>query len=140
MKEPEIILSPGVELELGAIWARIATDNPDEATRVIELARETFNILARKPGCGRLRKFRGSRLTGIRSWHISGVDNYLVFYHLIPNGIQVLHVCHGAREVEALFGEKDYSLKIENVLLPTAPTESPKNYFKFLPPVVRQMP
>ena len=102
MPGPEFILSPCVESELAAIWARIATDNPDAATRVIEAAYETFAILARAPESGRRRRFRGPGLKDIRSWHISGVDNYLVFYRAVPGGIQVLHVCYGARDIEVL--------------------------------------
>jgi hypothetical protein len=37
---------------------------------------------------------------------VSGFDNYLTFYRPIPEGVQVLHVYHGARDIEALFGEK----------------------------------
>ena len=135
---PEFILSPGVELELGEIWARIATDNPDAATRVIELAYETFTMLAREPGAGRLRKFREHRLTDIRSWHISGLDNYLVFYRPNPTGIQVLRVCRGARDVEALLTETDFCLKIENVQPPVDPTEALNHHSRFIPPGVRQ--
>jgi len=98
----EFILSPCAEAELAAIWARIATDDPDEATRVIEAAGETFAALAGAPESGRLRRFRGSGLKDIRSWHISGLDNYLVFYRIVPEGIQILHVCYGARDIEVL--------------------------------------
>ncbi len=109
---PEFILSPCVESELGAIWARVATDDPDAATRVIELAFETFATLAREPGSGRLRKFRRSRLKNIRSWHIPGLDNYMVFYRSIPRGIQVLHVFQGARNIETLFEQSVLSSAI----------------------------
>jgi toxin ParE1/3/4 len=135
---PEFILSPCVESELGAIWARIATVDPDAATRAIELAYETFATLAREPGSGRLRKFHGSRLKDIRSWHITGLDNYLVFYRPVPEGIQVLHVWHGARDVEALFGDSVVFLKVAGAHSPIAPTAAMNNHFEFLQPVVRQ--
>ena len=108
VNKTEFILSACVELELGAIWARIATDNPDAATRFIELARETFVALAREPGSGRLWKFRNSRLQDVRSRHISGLDNYLVFYRPVPGGIKVLHVYHGARDIEMLKPARQY--------------------------------
>jgi toxin ParE1/3/4 len=101
--KPEFSLAPCVEPELWAIWAFIAKDNPDAATRVVEAAYETFVTLAGTPGLGRLRKFRNPRLKGIRSWHIAGFDNYLIFYRSVAEGIQVLHVYHGARDIEALF-------------------------------------
>lgn len=102
---PEFILDPIVEDELWSIWQFIAQDNPDAATRVIETAYETFARLAANPNLGRIRKFRNPRLSGIRSFHISGFDNYLIFYRSIAKGIQVLHVYHGARDLESLFGE-----------------------------------
>jgi toxin ParE1/3/4 len=102
----EFILAPWVENELWAIWNFIAQDNPGAATRVIEAAYETFRSLASTPGLGRPRKFRDPRLKGVRSWHVSGFNNYLVFYRPTSNGIQVLHVYHGARDIDALFGGK----------------------------------
>jgi plasmid stabilization system protein ParE len=102
----EFIPASGVEDELWAIWKYIADDNPDAATRVVEAAYETFKALAANPGLGRLRKFRDPRLKGVRSWLVSGFDNYLIFYRAIPGGIEVLHAYHGARDIEALFGEK----------------------------------
>ena len=102
----EFILAPCVEDELWAIWEYIAYDNPDAATRVVEAAFETFKALAATPGLGRLRKFRNPRLKGIRSSLVSGFHNYIIFYRPTPAGIEVLHVYHGARDVEALFGEK----------------------------------
>jgi len=100
----EVILASGVEDELWAIWEHIAQDNPDAATQVVEAAYETFKTLAVTPGLGRLRKFRNSKLKGVRSWLVAGFDNYLIFYRAIPEGIEVLHVYHGARDIESLFG------------------------------------
>ena len=103
---PEFILAPCVEDELWAIWKFIAQDNPVAATRVTEAAHETFQKLADTPGLGRPQKFRNPKLKGIRTWRVSGYNNYLIFYRPIPDGIQVLHVYHGAQDIEALFGEK----------------------------------
>jgi toxin ParE1/3/4 len=99
------LLDPVVEDELWGIWDFIARDNPDAAARVIEAAYETFNTLAADPSLGRPRKFKNSRLLGIRSWRIGGFDSYLVFYRSAGDSIQVLHVYHGARDIESLFGE-----------------------------------
>jgi plasmid stabilization system protein ParE len=103
---PKYILDPCVEGELWSIWCFIAEDNPDAATRVIEAAYETFKTLAANPGLGRPRRFRNLRLRDVRSRRISGFENYLIFYRCVADGIQVNHVYHGARDVEALFGEK----------------------------------
>ena len=102
---PEFILAPVVEDELWAIWQFIAQDNPDAATHVIEAAYETFAKLAANPELGRLRNFQNTQLLGTRSFRISGFETYLIFYRTIEKGIQVLHVYHGARDLESLFGE-----------------------------------
>ena len=102
----EFILAPCVEGELWTIWSFIAKDNPAAATRVIEAAHETFKNLADMPGLGMPRKFRNPKLKGVRSCLVSEFNNYLIFYRPIPEGIQVLHVYHGARDIEALLGEK----------------------------------
>jgi toxin ParE1/3/4 len=103
---PKYILDPCVEDELWGIWYFIAQDNPDAATRVIEAAYETFKTLAANPGLGKLRRFRSPRLRDVCSRRITGFENYLIFYRCVADGIQVNHVYHGARDIEALFGEK----------------------------------
>ncbi len=103
---PKYILDPCVEDELWGIWHFIAQDNPDAATRVIEAAYKTFKTLAANPGLGRPRRFRNPRLRNIRSWRITGFENHLIFYRGVTDGIEVNHVYHGARDIDALFGEE----------------------------------
>ena len=103
---PKFVLDPCVEDELWGIWCFIAQDNPDAATRVIEAAYETFKTLAANPGLGRSWRVRNPKLRNMRSWRITGFDNYLIFYRGVAAGIQVHHVYHGARDIEALLGKK----------------------------------
>ncbi len=100
------ILDPRVEDELWAIWKYIAKDNADAATRVVEAAYETFKTIAENPGLGKTRSFRNSRLRNIRFFPVSGFENYLIFYRIVADGVQVNHIYHGARNIEALFVKK----------------------------------
>jgi len=102
----KFILAPDVEVELIAIADYIAEDNPEAADRFIEAAYETFQKLAQVPGMGRSRQFRHVRLRALRSFRVSGFDDYLIFYSPIPDGIEVYHVYHGARDLERLFEEE----------------------------------
>jgi toxin ParE1/3/4 len=102
----KFILAPDVEVELMAIADYIAEDNQEAADRFIEAAYETFQKLAQIPGMGRPRRFRRSRLRDLRSFRLSGFDDYLIFYSPIPDGIEVYHVYHGARDLERLFEEE----------------------------------
>jgi toxin ParE1/3/4 len=103
---PKCVLDSCVEDELWDIWKFIAEDNPDAATRVIEAVQTTFQKLAVNPGLGTPRRFRNLRLRDIRSLPVIGFKNYLIFYRCIPDGIQVHHVYHGARDLESLFDDK----------------------------------
>ena len=97
------ILSEFVEPELEEIWDYIADDNPDAADRFLAAAYRTFGELARLPGMGRPRHFAHGRLRSLRSFRVDGFENYLVFYGPIPEGIEVFHVLHGARDLERFF-------------------------------------
>jgi toxin ParE1/3/4 len=99
------ILAPDVEEELTAIAEYITEHDPDAADRFIEAAYETFTKLANQPGMGRTRRFRASRLKNLRSFRVSGFDDYLIFYSPSAEGIEVYHVFHGARNLERLFRE-----------------------------------
>ena len=99
----KFVLAPCIEGELWDIWSFIARDNPDAATQVIEAVGETFQALAATPGLGVARKYQNPRLRDVRFFPVSGFASYLIFYRPIPEGIEVLHVYHGARDLERLF-------------------------------------
>ena len=96
------LLAEGVEQELDQIWDFIAKDNPDAATRVVAAAYETLGLLAQNPGLGRPRSFARKAHRNLRSRGIIGFDNYVILYREITGGIEVLHVCHGARNLNSL--------------------------------------
>ena len=100
---PKFILSEYVEPELDAIWEYIAIDNMDAADRFLDAAYGTFLELARMPGMGRMRKFPQVRLRELRSFRVKGFENYLIFYDPIPDGIEVFHILHGARDIESFW-------------------------------------
>jgi toxin ParE1/3/4 len=101
-----LIIARCVENELWEIWEFIARDNQDAATRVIAAARETFRVLAENPGMGTRRHFRNRRLRDVRSWQVSGFENYIIFYRGVADGIEVIHVYHRARDIDSLFDEE----------------------------------
>lgn len=98
-------LSPAAQEDLDQIHAYISEDNPEAADRVLEAALATFQDLARMPDMGRPRIFKHSELSGIRSLRVAGFRNYLVFYRSEAGGVSIVRVLHGARDLDALFGE-----------------------------------
>ena len=103
VRMPRLIFSEFVEPELTAIWEFIALDNLDAADRFLESAHATFQELARMPRMGRGRKFSQEELSELRSFRVKDFENYLIFYVPLPDGISVLRVLHGARNLEQIF-------------------------------------
>ena len=50
--------------------------------------------------------FSDSADRNLRRWRIRGFENFLIFYRLIEDGIEVIRVLHGAREIERLFEKR----------------------------------
>jgi toxin ParE1/3/4 len=88
-------------------YAFIGMDDLDAAERFHAAAQETIKRLGENPRIGKLREFSIQRLRGIRSWPIRGFENWLIFYRVLPDGIEILRVIHGARELDAVLGETD---------------------------------
>jgi toxin ParE1/3/4 len=93
----QVFQAPQAELDLLEIWLFIAEDNEPAADRLIRRIAARCEELAEDPKIGRERIELGQ---SVRSWPVS---NYLVFYRPRPDGIELLRVLHGARDLEALF-------------------------------------
>ena len=97
MKRPR--LTDRAEADLEECWLYIARDDPRSATRFIETILQKCELLAEQPGIGRGRSDLSSDL---RSFV---VGRYLILYRPIEDGIEVVRVLHGARNIEALLKE-----------------------------------
>ena len=94
---PRVSKRPEAESDLDEIWWYIAQDNPDNADRFLDRLQERCWALADFPQMG---TSRDDLKAGLRS-HPCG--RYLIFYFPLEDGIDVVRVLHGARDVEALF-------------------------------------
>src|SRR5438874_8422303 len=70
------------------------------AARWVGTLRERFQRLADTPGMGQP---RDDLARGLRSL---AVGEYLIFYIEVRAGIDIVHVLHGARDIERLFREE----------------------------------
>jgi toxin ParE1/3/4 len=85
------------EEDLIEIWIYIAQDNPGEADRVLDDIEDRFFALANNPLIGRLRPDIAPELRYFT------VGNYLILYRTLPDGVQIVRVIHGARDLPHLF-------------------------------------
>ena len=83
----------------------IARDNPAAADRFLEAIDETLELLAGMPGMGAARRYRSPGLQGLRMHPVRGFPQHLLFYLPLPDGIELVRVLHGKRNIERLFRE-----------------------------------
>jgi toxin ParE1/3/4 len=84
------------EDDLVDIWLYVAQDNPDAADRVLEDLDRRWAQLADNPHIGRARP---DIAPDVRYFP---VGKYLILDRLLPDGIDVVRVVHGARRLDSL--------------------------------------
>lgn len=83
------------------IYLHIAADNPVAAENVLRTFDEKLGLLLGRPGIGRARPELAPDLR-----HFP-VGNYILFYREVPDGIELVRVIHGARDIPDIFDELD---------------------------------
>ena len=93
---PTISQSPAARRDLDDIWDYIAADTPTAADDFIDQVVAKCRQYARQPEMGEL---RSDLFPGVRQFP---VGRYIVFYRAQTNGIELIRVLHGARDVDRL--------------------------------------
>ncbi|MBE8992302.1 type II toxin-antitoxin system RelE/ParE family toxin [Nostoc sp. LEGE 12450] len=79
------------------IWKYLAPNNLKAADKLFDILRESFPKLAKFPKMGRL---QDEVAPFLRSFL---VKNYLIFYRLIDEGIEIVRILHGSQDIETIF-------------------------------------
>ncbi len=96
---PQVLLTPDAEESRIEIWRYVAQDSPDAADRLLERIDEKCRLYATQPRMGSPRSDLGQNV------RCFPVGKYVVIYRPIADGIVVLLVVHGARDIPAVFRE-----------------------------------
>lgn len=102
----EIKKRPQVITDLIAIATYIAQNNLSVSDKFLLAVEETFKQLGKLPQMGKVCQFSHPKLAIIRQVAIKGFRKYLIFYYLTENGVEILRVIHGVRDIEAIL--EDY--------------------------------
>ena len=94
---PRATRRPLAETDVLEIWDYIADDSLAAADRWLDRLDEKFRLLATQPMMGRA---RDELAPGVRSFPIG---RYVVFYVPLDDGIDVVRVLHGVRDIDAVF-------------------------------------
>ena len=94
---PQVTRRPLAETDILEIWDYIADDSLAAADRWVDHLDEQCRVLATQPMMGRA---RDELAPGVRSFPFG---RYVVFYMPLDDGIDVVRVLHGARDIDAVF-------------------------------------
>ncbi len=100
-----VVLRPAARRDLLEHYLFIGRDSPDAAERFIAAADRTFELLAGMPEMGTRWVTENVALHGVRRHPITGFPNHLVFYRPTEDGVDILHIFHGARDIPTLLDE-----------------------------------
>lgn len=98
------VVKPKADRDLDGYADYLAEDaNLDLALRFLAAADETFALLARQPNMGWRSRIRRAELAPLRVFRVTGFEHVLIFYRPLPDGVDILRVVHGSRNLRALF-------------------------------------
>ena len=79
------------------------------ADRFLQAANESLNRLARAPESGTLVLTERAELQNMRRWPVKDFEKVLLFYFPLSDGVELVRVVHGSRDLERLFNEGFFS-------------------------------
>src|SRR5437868_2423826 len=93
-----VLFTPLAHKDLQTIWDYLAEEASEEtADGILDFIQEKCEKIAAYPAAG---KTRNELMANLRSF---AVKSYVVFYIPLSDGIEVLRVLHGARDIESVF-------------------------------------
>jgi toxin ParE1/3/4 len=73
--------------------------------RFLDRLMSSFEALANMPKIGARCGFTKPSTRRLRRWQVKDFENWLIFYQVRRHGVEIVHLMHGARDVETLLEE-----------------------------------
>lgn len=102
MTSLRVVIRPAATRDLDEEAEYLSRSSPQLAERFLEAAERTFRDIAGMPGLGTPCEVRNSRLQGLRCWPLHKFKKHLVFYLPLEDGIEVVRVLRGSRNLPPL--------------------------------------
>jgi len=77
-------------------------ENPQAAEHFLSSLEETLASLADMPGMGAVYRAQGHELRRFRIRHF---DNYLIFYRVFDDRLELVRIIHGSRDIPNLLAD-----------------------------------
>jgi toxin ParE1/3/4 len=98
---PNISRTSEAARDLSRIWRHIAQDNLSAAENWLTKVDGKLRLLSQFPGIGARREELGDAMLSYPFGH------YLIFYRRTTDGIEIIRVLHGARDMRRLFARAE---------------------------------
>lgn len=99
------LLTEPARNDLKDVWTYIAEHDTNTANKFLRELAKKFKLFAENPKIGRL---QDNVILNLRSFPFK---NYVIFYFIGENRIEIYRVLHGARDIEWLFEDFFEGLK-----------------------------
>ncbi len=96
----EVQFTPAAVNDIDHVWEWIARDNISAANNFVSKMYDVFEQLAIMPLSARKRPELGENMRS------RPYGNYIIFYEPLPDGIMVLNVLWGGRDIDAFFEDE----------------------------------
>jgi toxin ParE1/3/4 len=74
----------------------------DVALRFFDAVHSTFALIATQPNMGWRSRIKYPGLETLRVFRVAGFEQMLILYRTLPEGVDILRVIHGSRNLRAL--------------------------------------
>jgi toxin ParE1/3/4 len=101
---PRIVERPEAIRDLEELAEYIAQRSVAAGERFYDAVKEAYRRLAEMPEAGSRWESDQPALRDVRCWTIRRFRNYVIFYRPLTNGIEILRVLRGARNLRAIMG------------------------------------
>lgn len=98
-------LSPAAKQDLIDHYVYFGEEDADLADRFLDAVDATLDRLEAMPRMGRVFPTANPRIAGLRMFAVPGFPKHLVFYRVVDEGIEVMRVLHGARDLAELLAD-----------------------------------
>ncbi|MFZ1492291.1 MAG: type II toxin-antitoxin system RelE/ParE family toxin [Candidatus Competibacter denitrificans] len=108
MKQPRIYRLARAERDLLEHFEYLLGENPEAALRFVDAVEDAYKSLVAMPLMGVARPFNKPGLDDLRMWSVPDFEKFLIFYRPRPDGIEVVRVLYGMRDIPALMEGQEH--------------------------------
>ena len=102
------VVKPRADRDLDDYTDYLAEEaNIELGIRFLEAAHETIALLATQPNMGWQARLKRPALKTLRVFRVTGFEQTLILYRPLSDGVDILRVVHGSRNLQALFRRRE---------------------------------